>query len=420
MVDLADRALADGHVGAAENYLQQAEKLLPSTDRVAGVSQRLTQFKAESQQKSRIETLLSAAQQDMKALRLMSPAGKNALERYRSVLEMEPDNTEAKRGIQSVAEQYVQLAEQAIDRAQYESAADLLDKAESVSPGQSSVRRAKERLATRVAQAGQEAEKKLLEEDRINKQKAEQERKKQAEIQALLDRAERSLKTRKLTNPAGDNAVDQFRSVLKLEPGNEKAAQGLRRIGEVYLQLAARAQQGGNLEQADQNLRIAAQLLPASNKVKEARDKLSAEIERAKKKEVLDEQPQRNLTTEQKQPQEVKKSIETSNVATEIEKRPPLTASSLFGSWCGMGYTLKFGNNNWTFAHDGGLTTFSVTNYAVSEDRIIMYWKDNKSGDMVTEFGNFSDNRNALIQIRGKTESDGNWHYYNRSFKRCR
>jgi hypothetical protein len=64
-----------------------------------------------------IATLLSEAQADLDALRLTAPAGDNALEKYRKVLELAPDNITARQGLQNIAERQkrVDVDRQALD-----------------------------------------------------------------------------------------------------------------------------------------------------------------------------------------------------------------------------------------------------------------------------------------------------------------
>lgn len=76
-----------------------------------------------------VQTLLGGAAEDLAALRLTTPAGNNAYEKYQQVLALEPENTAARRGIEAIASRYVQLAYAAMDKDKREQAAGYLDKA---------------------------------------------------------------------------------------------------------------------------------------------------------------------------------------------------------------------------------------------------------------------------------------------------
>ncbi len=62
----------------------------------------------------RIAELLAEAEADFRALRLTSPAGRNALARYRQVLALDPDNPTAQAGVRRIGERYRQWAEGAL------------------------------------------------------------------------------------------------------------------------------------------------------------------------------------------------------------------------------------------------------------------------------------------------------------------
>ena len=103
--------------------------------------------KAEADQKTRIANLLASAEADIKAYRLTSPAGKNAFERYKAVLKIEPDNKTAKSGIEKVASRYVKLAEDSIKKKEFNKADTFIAKAETVQPGREDVAQTIERLS---------------------------------------------------------------------------------------------------------------------------------------------------------------------------------------------------------------------------------------------------------------------------------
>ena len=58
----------------------------------------------------KIESLLNAAEDDIRTLRLSKPADDSAVYRYRQVLKLDPNNREARRGLEIVVEKYLDLA----------------------------------------------------------------------------------------------------------------------------------------------------------------------------------------------------------------------------------------------------------------------------------------------------------------------
>ncbi|HTT08691.1 MAG TPA: protein kinase [Gammaproteobacteria bacterium] len=101
----------------------------------------------EAQDKAgKIADLLQQADADVKALRLASPAGNNALARYRAVLKDDPNNAQAKAGVQAVTDKYVALAQQATAAAQYDKAEAYLKQAEGIAPDAENVKLAGDAL----------------------------------------------------------------------------------------------------------------------------------------------------------------------------------------------------------------------------------------------------------------------------------
>jgi len=82
-----------------------------------------------------IADLLADADADLLALRLTSPPGANALERYRRVLELDPRNVRAASGLLDIVQRYIALADDAVARGRFDRAGEYLDRAESVLPG---------------------------------------------------------------------------------------------------------------------------------------------------------------------------------------------------------------------------------------------------------------------------------------------
>ena len=86
-------------------------------------------------ERKEIDELLVAAREDIKSDRLTSPAGRNAFERLSKVLRNDPDNEEAKAGLDAVVERYIGLAKRAHGRGDVARVTTYLDRAERVLPG---------------------------------------------------------------------------------------------------------------------------------------------------------------------------------------------------------------------------------------------------------------------------------------------
>ncbi len=94
-----------------------------------------------------IGELLRHAAEDIDALRLTTPAGENALERYQKVLTLEPENEDARRGLEVIVIRYVTLANTAMSNGDLEKAERYLNSAGGVIPDDKGVALARNMLA---------------------------------------------------------------------------------------------------------------------------------------------------------------------------------------------------------------------------------------------------------------------------------
>lgn len=94
-----------------------------------------------------IDNLLDAATTDMEALRLTSPEGNNAYEKYRQVLALEADNAVAHAGMKNVAGEYLKLAHKSLKQREILQASSYVDKAISVYAEHPDIPRLKDAIA---------------------------------------------------------------------------------------------------------------------------------------------------------------------------------------------------------------------------------------------------------------------------------
>jgi len=97
--------------------------------------------------RAEIAGLLAAAAEDIRRLRLTTPAGENAHERYRRVLELEQNNSEALLGLERIMEKYIALADAARGKGRLEKADNYLKRASTVLPAHPGLAAAQDTLA---------------------------------------------------------------------------------------------------------------------------------------------------------------------------------------------------------------------------------------------------------------------------------
>ena len=96
----------------------------------------------------------------------------------------------------------------------------------------------------------------------------------QARIKQLLNEGDALFQRGKLTTPAGANALARYNQVLSLDPLNQRADVGLKRIIEQYTSWAEARIRAGDYVQAEQYLDRANQVREGDSRVMSLRDKL--------------------------------------------------------------------------------------------------------------------------------------------------
>ncbi|MCC7412690.1 MAG: protein kinase [Gammaproteobacteria bacterium] len=146
-------AIDAGDEAGANEALAAAGEIRPEAAGLADLRRKLTARKTAAKDAARVQRLLADAREDIAALRLTAPDGNNAVERYRQVLAIEPDNQQAHDGLVNVAERYVWLTDQAIAAADLTAADRYLNDARKLAPRAPAVGRAAQALEAAREQA---------------------------------------------------------------------------------------------------------------------------------------------------------------------------------------------------------------------------------------------------------------------------
>jgi serine/threonine protein kinase len=165
-------AIQTGEFGLAAEKLALVEPLHPDEavyEQLKGeLDAALARQQAAAASELEIKQLLNDAQADLAALRLTSPVGGNALERYRTVLERDPGNPVANRGITKVAEKYADLAGQAAVKGELDRARDSLAKARRIDASAPNIAAVESRI--------RESEREMAQQQKEHRLRQEQER----------------------------------------------------------------------------------------------------------------------------------------------------------------------------------------------------------------------------------------------------
>ena len=131
----------------------QALPVTPATapsPSVAALSQTASPVAASVTSSSeQLALLLLGASNDLAAVRLMSPPGQNAYEKYRQVLAMEAGNRAARQGLTVISQRYLALAYGEMDAGHLERAQTYVGNAAKAAPDNAALNPARDALAAR-------------------------------------------------------------------------------------------------------------------------------------------------------------------------------------------------------------------------------------------------------------------------------
>jgi serine/threonine-protein kinase PpkA len=219
ILDLAESASQQGRFEESLAQLALGIRLFPDHQQMQALRETVLK-------KQEIRALLARAKQQLADSKHVEPKGDNALESYQAVLELEPQNTKAKEGLQGIAARQLQLTRQA-------EAAGRLD--EALAAVQQGLRAAPEHAALKSLET------KL-------RQAIDERRARQRTVATLLKTANQHLKVGHYTTPASNNAYESYQRVLRLAPKNDEALQGLGEIVRTLEEQALAKQRAGDLE----------------------------------------------------------------------------------------------------------------------------------------------------------------------------
>ncbi|HZP66977.1 MAG TPA: SUMF1/EgtB/PvdO family nonheme iron enzyme [Rudaea sp.] len=191
-----------------------------------------------------IAALLKKADAAFAEGHLTEPKESSALAYYSQVLEADKDNAEASAGIDKIHKSLFDQGGAALDRGDEREATRLIGELRELP-------HAGEDLAAL------EAREKTLK-----------------EVMPLLSHAAQLLREGRATSPPPDNALAVYREVMKLDPGNKLADQGLAQIERDYLDRALAAAAQDDFAGADQILADGSNIRPGSHELQDTRARI--------------------------------------------------------------------------------------------------------------------------------------------------
>ncbi len=191
-----------------------------------------------------IAALLKKAAKALDEGRLTAPKDASALAYYQQALAADKDNAAARAGLEKIHKSLLQQAGDALDRGDERDSARLIGELAQVPEADEDVSGLQARLKT-LHQA-----------------------------MPLLTRAADLLQQGHATAPPAGNALSVYRQVLKLDPGNKLAEQGLVQVQQGYLDSALAAAAQDDFDGADKILADASTISPGSQQLLDTRSRI--------------------------------------------------------------------------------------------------------------------------------------------------
>lgn len=214
--------------GATDSQVGDQEVDAPAepfvSDTTAVTDKGISDVQSESQI---INDLLAGARSNIGELKLTSPLGNNAYEKYQTVLNLEPNNPEAMNGMDRIVDEYIDLMDFALDKNDIPRARNYLRKGLNINSEHYGVADAERRL-----NAAAEARENKLREDKLREQEArEQELIKQEE---LRQQEQENQERQSLVSDTDRQKLEQLKRKLKAKPRDKRARAQLKKIAEKY------------------------------------------------------------------------------------------------------------------------------------------------------------------------------------------
>jgi len=190
------------------------------------VAQRMTQEK--------IVVLIKQGRRQLENSQYSQPAGNNAFDTYTQILALEPENVEARNGLDEISDQYILLSRNLQGGEDPAQSLSTITHGLTLFPDNAELLAMQDALMDKALSQKKEQAERHRQEETLS----DVVRQKENEIVSLLQQAEEQLLANRLTQPSGDNAYETFKAVLMIDPRHARGLDGLNEIASRYEKLA--------------------------------------------------------------------------------------------------------------------------------------------------------------------------------------
>ena len=179
-----------------------------------------------------INDLLDGARTNIGELKLTSPLGNNAYEKYQTVLNLDSQNPEALNGLDRIVDEYIDLMDFALGKNDIPRARNYLRKGMNINSEHFGVADAERRLNAAVHAKESKLRENQFRQDKLREQEArEQELKKQEELR----QQEQAKQEQQLLRSNTDRQkLEQLKNKLRANPRDKRARKELKKIADKY------------------------------------------------------------------------------------------------------------------------------------------------------------------------------------------
>ncbi|HKF95601.1 MAG TPA: protein kinase, partial [Gammaproteobacteria bacterium] len=228
--DRARKLLSSGEYKGALAKTNRVLKLFPQRDQAVALRSAITAAQKEHREKTRIATLLAKAKQQLANGNYIEPRGSSALDLYHAIQALDPASPKrkqkVKQGLQAIAAHFLAQGRQAQNERQADQALAA------ISQGLRAVPKHQGLLALRTT---------------IHQQQQETSNRNRR-LANLRATAAKQMSASRLITPKRDNAYETYQKILKLNPGDKRAASGIAEVANRIYERARAQYQSGALE----------------------------------------------------------------------------------------------------------------------------------------------------------------------------
>jgi hypothetical protein len=252
--EFGSQALQKNNIDQAERFLRQGSRIAQEFDldknvltSLAGqISDYRSRQKKVQATLEKTQSLLAEADRRIKARKLTTPEQENALVPLHQILRIDPGNKNVTQRVDSILNIYAVSGQRELEQNNPDKAQRLLQKGRKVAQEFKSLNVTTKKLDELAANIKTFTE---------QQQKTVQLKQTPDKISQILATAEEQITARKLTSPAGDNAVETLRQGLAESSDNQDILNKLVEIVHIYAVLAESALKHNKFNDADRHLR---------------------------------------------------------------------------------------------------------------------------------------------------------------------